>query len=106
VRPVPFRVSTSFWLLGWANMLGCVDAAHEKSVTRNVDANKCRGKSQLLPVAMVAERPFAARKNGPFSRFITDEKSISHETQRGSFALALIKWVDEENFCPKPLSFG
>ena len=70
--------------------MGCVDAAHEKSVTRNVDANKCRGKSQLLPVAMVAERPFAARKNGPFSRFITDEKSISHETQRGSFALALI----------------
>ena len=52
------------------------------------------------------ERPFVARKNGPFSRFITDEKSISHETQRGSFALALIKWVDEESFCPKPLSFG
>ena len=61
----------------------------------------------------VAWRPFAARKNGPFSRLITDEKSISHETQRGRHIYPaphiIIKWlvgVGEENFCPKPLSFG
>ena len=61
----------------------------------------------LIREEKVARRPFSARKNGPISRFITDEKSISNETQQGPFILHLIKWVgawggasadDQENY--------